>query len=393
MTVTAGSVPDIAARVRAALPAIAANAAEGERRRWIADENIDLLTEAGFFRLTVPREFGGVDASAAEQFPLIAELAAACPSTAWVCVTWAAHVWMVRLYPAAAQREILTRDSVRVVGAFSPTGTLTPADGGYRLSGSWKWNSGVRGADWATVAAHIGDVDPGGPPRLGYTLVPACELAIHDDWHAMGLAGTGSSMVTADDVFVPAHRVMPIHDLITGKYAADATIGDGRGYAFFPLLLTLGSGLYAGMARGALNAFLARVPGRAITYTPWADQAQHPHVQIQTASAAARIEAAEALGGRLVSRLQDSADTGEPLSPADRSWFRGITGAVISLCREAVELLWSMAGGSAIMLDVPLQRYFRDVESLALHAIMAPDANFETYGRSLLGLDPGTPFL
>lgn len=393
MTATAESVPDIAERVRSALPAIAANAAESERRRWIVDENIELLAEAGFFRLPVPRQFGGVDASLAEQFPLIAELAAACPSTAWVCITWTAHVWMVRLYPAAAQQEILTRDSVRIAGAFSPTGTLTPVEGGYRLSGSWKWNSGCRGADWDTVAARVEGADTDGTPQLGYALVRISELTIHDDWHAMGLAGTGSSMVTANDVFVPGHRVMPLHDLLEGRYAADAEIGDGRGYAFVPLLLAIGTAFYAGMARGAMSAFLARVPGRGITYTPWTDQAQHPHVQIQTAKAAARIEAAEALADRLVSRLQDSADTGEQLSPAERSWFRGLTGEAVALCREAVELLWSMAGGSAIMLDVPLQRYFRDMESLALHAIMAPDANLETYGRTLLGLDPGTPFL
>lgn len=393
MTVAAGSVPDIAGRVRSVLPVIEANAAEGERRRWILEQNIELLTEAGFFRLSVPRQFGGVDASLAEQVPLINELAAACPSTAWVCATWAAHVWMVRLYPAAAQQEILTQDSVRVAGAFSPTGTLTPVEGGYRLSGAWKWNSGCRGADWDTLAAHVEGADASSTPFLGYALVRTAELTIHDDWHAMGLAGTGSSMVTADDAFVPAHRVMPIHDLLTGRYAADAEVGDGRGYAFFPLLLVTGIGLYSGMARGALNAFLARIPGRGITYTPWTDQAQHPHVHIQTAKAAARIEAAECLADRLMSRLQTAADTGEQLSLAQRSWFRGLAGEAIVLCREAVELLWSMAGGSAIMLDVPLQRYFRDIESLALHAVMSPDASFETYGRSLLGLDPGTPFL
>lgn len=388
MTATAGAVPDIAAKVRSVLPTIEANAAESERRRWILDENVELLTEAGFFRLPVPREYGGVDASLAEQLPLIAELAAVCPSTAWVCATWLSHAWIVRLYPAAAQLEILTSDPVLVAGAFSPTGTLARVDGGYRLSGAWKWNSGCRGADWDTLAAPVE-----GSEDIGYALVRTGELTIHDNWNAMGLAGTGSSMVTADDVFVPAHRVMPVHELIEGRYAADAEVSGGRGYAFFPLLAATGAGLYAGMARGALNAFLARIPGRGITYTPWTDQAQHPHVQIQTARSAGRIEAAECLADRLVSRLQDAADTGDQLSPADRSWFRGLAGEVVALCREAAELLWPMAGASAIMLDVPLQRHFRDMESLALHALMSPDANFEIYGRSLLGLDPGTPFL
>jgi len=388
MTVTDGPVGEIAERVRAALPAIAANAAEGERRRWIADENVTLLADAGFFKLTVPVSHGGVDATLAEQYPIIADVASACPSTAWVCTTWAAHVWMTRLYPAAAQKEVFASTSPRTAGAFAPTGTATPVEGGYRLSGTWKWNSGVRGASWDNLAATIEGTD-----SLGYALVPVSELTVNDDWHAMGLAGTGSCSVSVEDLFVPSHRMMPLHDLLSGHYAADAEIIEGRAYPFFPLLLVTGIGLYTGMARGALNAFLDRAPGRPITYTQWTDQTQHPHVQIQTARAAARIEAADALGARLIGQVQTVADGGAELSPADRARIRGLTGEAISMCREAIELLWRMAGASAIMADVPLQRFLRDSECLSLHAIMAPDANLETYGRTLLGLDPGTPFL
>jgi 3-hydroxy-9,10-secoandrosta-1,3,5(10)-triene-9,17-dione monooxygenase len=384
---------DTIASIRSVLPLLAANPDESERRRWIADENIAVLEQAGFFRMSVPKRFGGTAGTLAHQVAALAEIATACPSTAWACALWAGSTWAASLFPSAAQEEIFSDPSTRVSGIFAPTGTLSPVDGGYLLSGSWKWNTGCRGADWDGLAAVVAGSGTDGPPDIRYVMVPMGELTIHDDWFAMGAAATGSSMSSASDVFVPEHRVVEIGSLLAGNHAADAEVPADRVYALFPMLMVISIGPYLGMARGALNAFLKRVPGRGITYSSWTDQAKHPHVQMQTAKAALKIDAASALIDKLVSTLQEAAEKEAELSVAECAWVKGTIGFTVQLCREAVELLWSMAGASAIMTDVPLQRYFRDIESLSLHAVMAPDPNYETHGRVLLGQAPGTPFL
>ena len=53
-------------------------------------------------------------------------------------------------------------------------------------------------------------------PKPCFLLVPREDARIDDNWHTMGLAGTGSKNIVADDLFVPAHRVLAIADLAAG---------------------------------------------------------------------------------------------------------------------------------------------------------------------------------
>jgi len=58
-----------------------------------------------------------------------------------------------------------------------------------------------------------------------------------------------------------------------------------------------------------------------------------------------------------------------------------------------VELLYTASGGSVIRREVAMQRFHRDIQGFALHALVQRDANLEVQGRVLLGMDPGTYFL
>ena len=56
----------------------------------------------------------------------------------------------------------------------------------------------------------------GAPPRPAFFLLPRADVSFDDNWYTMGLAATGSKNTIADDVFVPAHRVVAIADLLNG---------------------------------------------------------------------------------------------------------------------------------------------------------------------------------
>ena len=49
-----------------------------------------------------------------------------------------------------------------------------------------------------------------------YLIIPVREAEILDDWHAMGMRGTGSFSLMLRDVFVPEHRTVTIADIIAG---------------------------------------------------------------------------------------------------------------------------------------------------------------------------------
>ena len=60
------------------------------------------------------------------------------------------------------------------------------------------------------------------------------------------------------------------------------------------------------------------------------------------------------------------------------------------LAREAVDTLFFASGASSIQAQVPIQRFHRDIQALANHAIMHAPTAMELYGRVLCGLEPNT---
>ncbi|MEV5342486.1 acyl-CoA dehydrogenase family protein [Streptomyces sp. NPDC052676] len=392
MTTTDSAIAAVLDEVKSLADRFRESGAQAEERRWIPDENIELLEKAGVFRLNVPARFGGLEAPVADQVKVLSEIARADTATGWVAMIWLSSSWVPSLFPDAAQKEVYAEGSLRVSTGFTPSGTLTAEDGGYSLSGSWKWMSGSRGAHYALLAALL--TGPDGTPVPHAALVPFSELEIADDWHAAAAAGTGSSTVSATDVKVPAHRVVSLLDVLAGTTGDRSNTGaTGRNYAFVPFFMAQGASAYLGIARGAYELFLERLPGRGITYTSWTDQSQSPVTQIQVATAANKIAAAEALQETWLRLLQEHADAGTSPSVEERAAVRGKAGFAIQLAKEAVDELFEASGASVIMKDVPFQRYHRDLRGLALHALFAFNTNQEVHGRAILGLAPDTPFL
>ena len=86
--------------------------------------------------------------------------------------------------------------------------------GGWRLSGRYSFSSGSTHARWAIIGAFLGR--QGDPAGIGYLLVPFTDIEIVDDWHVLGLAGTGSRSLRLRDVFVPEHRCVLLSELLAG---------------------------------------------------------------------------------------------------------------------------------------------------------------------------------
>ena len=57
---------------------------------------------------------------------------------------------------------------------------------------------------------------PESPERGLHVVVPKKDLFVDDTWFTLGLRGTGSKDLVAEEVFVPAHRSMPTRLLFDG---------------------------------------------------------------------------------------------------------------------------------------------------------------------------------
>ncbi|MGF0173575.1 flavin-dependent monooxygenase [Streptomyces sp. Marseille-Q5077] len=390
----AGTDTDLVNRVRALRPLVREHALRAEQERQVTPEVAAALTDAGIHRMNVPRRYGGYQSRLDTQVDAVAEIASACGSTAFKTVIQAGCSYIAALFPDEAQDEIFTNPDAKVGGTLVPDATAVRSDGGYVVNGTSGFATGCHDADWHLLTVRVESESGEGPPELLWTAVPMAELEILDDWYVSGLAGTGSDSVVARDVFVPAHRILPVGPLLAGEIGSK-TNADDPFYRMPVLLLfcvwTAPNAL--GLARSALAEFTERSRRRGITYTLHQRQNEATVTHLQAAEAAMKISCAELLTAEFVALIESRAESGEPYTPEERARIRAQSGYVARLCKEAVDLLGSAAGASSLHRDVPIQRAVRDLHALSLHSFVNPATNLEIYGRVLSGVDPGTPFL
>jgi alkylation response protein AidB-like acyl-CoA dehydrogenase len=294
--------------------------------------------------------------------------------------------WWVGTFCDEAQDEVLGDGDPRISGVLSPSGTLEPASGGYTLNGRWPFNTGGHGSHWTILNALL----DGLPTAV---IVKSAELERLDDWYASGMAGTGSSTVLAEDLFVPRHRVESMIGMFDGQYTNERHNAADPYYGL-PLAAVLAinaAGTPVGTARGAMDAFMERLPGRAITYTSYERQSDAAATHLQVGEAALMIDSADA-HMRLATGVLDHPADGVP-SFFERAKGRAHVTYSTGLSRQAVDILFNASGASAIQQHVPIQRFQRDIQGLANHAIMHAQTGTEIYGRVLCGLEPHTMIL
>ncbi|GAB3982228.1 hypothetical protein GCM10027615_64540 [Plantactinospora veratri] len=222
-------------------------------------------------------------------------------------------------------------------------------------------------------------------------LAPLSDLVVVDDWHTSGLRGTGSVTTVADNVFVPAARVMPLVSALPEGYDSNRT-----GIYGAPLVAAAAasvSGLAVGMARAAIDQFRQRMSQRGITYTSYTSQAAAPVTHLKLAEAVLLADEAEFHAQRLAGQLDAKVAAAAAWTIEDRARARADMGRACRLAQESVDLLRRASGGSSIYTSVPIQRIARDIEAMNMHALMQPETNLELYGRVLSGLAPDTLYL
>jgi alkylation response protein AidB-like acyl-CoA dehydrogenase len=379
-------------RTTALVPLLREHALETDRNRRVAPECIAALEDAGVFRITLPRRFGGYEVPLVTQVDVLAEVARGCGSSSWVAAVYSMGTWVVALFSDEAQDEVFATVDARITLVATPSSYALPVAGGYKVTGRWGFNSGCLDAHWAV----LGTVREGSEVPEGHLLVvvPYAELEIHDDWFVSGLRGTGSCSVSAADVFVPDHRVLPMPEATAGIYRSERNAGVPLYRApLAPVIVANSAGTPLGLGQAAMEAFRERLPGRAITFTDYTEQREAPVTHLQVAEAAMKLDSAAYHARRSAELIDAKALAGEPYTIEERARVRMDLGWVVELARSATVILQSASGATSIHEDVPIQRIGRDIEALSLHAILNPTTNLELYGRVLLGLEPNTVLL
>src|SRR5262245_39994554 len=364
--------------LRPLLPDISARAPEIEANRRVPGDLLDRLKAAGAFRLLLPASHGGAGSDLAAALPVYEELARADASTAWITliggVGWLDLVSLPRetfdaIYPPGA-------DTV-VAGAFNPTGTARPADGGYAVDGRWSFASGCEHADWCygnCIDASSGE------PRLRMAVLPPDDITIEDTWSVAGLRGTGSHDVAVRGALVPAARTFAV---FADPPSVDSTLARIPLPSAAPLLM---GAVALGTAQGALDDVIDLAAGKTPLLLP-TTLAANPRFQHVLGSVAVQVRAARSLLQAEAAALWAAAEAGADLTLPLRARARSAGVHAVTTAADVVDAAYRAGGGSALYDSSPLQRRLRDSRALTQHFLVKDDT-LTTCGAVLSGLDP-----
>jgi 3-hydroxy-9,10-secoandrosta-1,3,5(10)-triene-9,17-dione monooxygenase len=392
-TVEAPPRAELVRRATELVPLIRKHAVWQEEHRTLHDEVVRGLTDAGLLKMRVPLRYGGYESDFGTIADVIAELSRGDGSVGWTASVWTISSYLAGLLPDEVQDEIFADPDVRVCGTVGPNGVATPVEGGVILNGKWRFNTGTGHSQWDTHAAVLDLGDGNFAPIL--IAVPVSDLIVVDDWHTAGLRGSGSVTTIADNLFVPQARVLQMvpvlmHNQHASKINAESVAWQAP---FLPFASAVASAVPLGMAKAAQEAFFEKLPSRKITYTNNEHQAEATITHLQVAEAAVKIDEAEFHVRRAAERLEAKCESGEPWTLQERAIARMDMGASCARVKEAVDLLNTASGASAVYSDQAMQRIERDVQTINVHAILHPNTNTELYGRVLCGMEPNTFFL
>ena len=377
-------------RVTALQPLIAEYAAESERLRYPHPKVWDALRASGFFYHFVPKRYGGCEFGAEEFFLTSRAIAEACASTAWACTFLVEHNWVASLFPQKAQDEFFANGRYFMGPLVStPPGQGVRVAGGYRLTGRWKWGSGVMHSDWCIGHALV-EVD--GKPAMYCMAFPLSEAKVLDTWYVQGLLATGSNDIVVKDLFIPEHMAVQTSDLQNGTSPGSKVHANPMyrmpSSAFLGLVTSAPA---IGAARGAVKLFREKLKSRKVTGTQ-AIVGEKPNYQVMLAKADIMVRTAEMLLEDCAHEVAELARKGDVHNIAARMAIVARNSYGAHLARDAVRLIVDHSGSSIHHLTDPLQRISRDVNVVCSHVIQDLESLAEQYGRNLLGLPPVTYF-
>ncbi|WP_405019910.1 acyl-CoA dehydrogenase family protein [Kitasatospora sp. NBC_00070] len=389
-TIEAPTSAQLVRRATELVPLIRRHAAWQEEHRALHPEVLRGVAEAGLMKMRVPARYGGFESDVRTVCEVISELARGDGSVGWTVSTMTISSWLAGLLPDQVQDEIFADPDVRIGSSVSPNGVAVPTEGGVVLNGRWPFSTGVLHSQWFVHSAVLAGPDGEFTPVM--LAVPTAELTVVDDWHTVGLRGTGSVTTVAEDLFVPEGRILPMIPLVLqNRHRSELNAGSLMWQApFSPITAAGAAAVPLGLAKAAREAFFEKLPSRKIAYTHYEHQAEAPLTHLQVAEAAMKIDEAEFHVRRAAEQVDDKVRHGEDWSIEERALARMEMGAATRRAKEAVDVLNTASGGSSIYSDQPMQRIERDIQTISLHGVLHPDTNLELYGRVLCGLEPGT---
>jgi indole-3-acetate monooxygenase len=359
-------------RTQRLTPLVREHADAAEAKGMLTDDVIEAYHAADIVGTWTPRSLGGHELGPVAGCRIIEILSHADSSSGWVAFVQMAMSAMTGAYIGdEAAAEIFAGDRMPLMaGQGTRPGVAVPQDGGYVISGSWSFGSGMKHARWTHNLVQVQGTDTF---LVTSGRVEDAKLE-WDSWDTLGLRATGSIDYSIDSLYLPESFTFP---------AAAASSSRGGPYYKLGIIGIISSG-HGAWALGTvwrmldeLRSYAAERRGRAGT------QADNPAFLQQLSDAEGKHRAARALLYETWHDIEETLERGDDLTIDQQTGYRLALAHTTWACMDVANWVVDAAATVAIRPSV-LQRHFRDMKTGAQHITSGPAVR-QNIGRMLAG--------
>jgi alkylation response protein AidB-like acyl-CoA dehydrogenase len=369
------------ARALALHPLIKQQGDEFNHRRELTQPIVNALKQGNFFRMLQPRSIGGMELKPSDFARVTEALATADGSVGWVtCQSNGCSMSAAYLDPRVAKEMFGPIDGILAWGPPGAPFEAEAVEGGYCISGTWRFASGSQNATW--LGAHM---KVAGRREVRTMLFPKSSVTMVDIWRTLGLRGTASNEYVVKDLFVPADHTMLRDEAIDRRE-------EGPLYRFRSnQLYSAGfAGVGLGIARGLIDAFLD-LPATKVSRGAAKPMRENNVVQSQLAQCEAKWHSARAFLHNTLDEIYDYIIQHGEMTERHAAMMRLASTWAIQQSREAVNTMFHCAGSVAVFEEQPFERRLRDIHTVSQQS-QGRQLHYESVGQIMLGLPPENVF-
>ena len=348
--------------------------------------------EAGFYRMVVPRVLGGTEVDPLTYLRVVELAAEGDGSTGWNLANNAIGQLIALSLPDDGVAEVFAGGPNTIIAgtAVPGGGRAVKVEGGYLVTGRWRFGSGCRESDWMLANFQIFDGDEprrneDGTPAYWRCYFPSAETTVIDSWDMLGQRGTGSHDWTVTEAFVPERRTVRLAAFVLTnqwdrwggplyRLPAHAIVGPHH------------SAVATGIARAGIDAF-TELAGSKVPRGRNGLLRDREQVQEAVGRAEAILGAAQAYRAAAIGDIWATVVAGEPTSPEQRARCRLAASYAGDSARQAMDLMYRSAGTTSAEYGNPIGRCWRDLQTVTQAVAVMPEW-YPLAGRIFLGMEP-----
>jgi indole-3-acetate monooxygenase len=362
-----------------------ASGPKSEELGTLAPEAVSALRDTGMFRLKLAAVMGGAEADPVTEMLVLEGLAYNDLASGWSAMVGATGIASLGTFlPQAGLDQVFGGGKFPTASiSFFPAGRAVREGDGFRVNGRWRFNSGIRHAEWVVGGTVVEgtEAENGGQPIVMFSAFPKKDVTLYDNWGGVvGLRGTGSCDFSVENYYLSKDLTF-VWDLLQPKPARG-----GPSYLLPPFAYVAkehGS-VAIGAARRALDELIKlATTSRGTFRSSKLDERQIVHRFIGEADL--KLRAARALLHERYEQLFDIARAGKIPDGAAIADVRAAAVYATDIAVETATQAYHFAGNTGLHHPHVIGRLLRDLNTAGIHQVMS-DTAYENHGKYRLGL-------